>query len=296
MNISFFAFSTLVLAKFEKYKCENGFSGVRYRLVWEGPLGRAILVTENPLPIHEDQIEKEGRKWKRGAALSTNRAQQLGDRKGHGGMKIEAPDSLGAHRAKRNQTNRDSTLTTPAPLSSILKGFSPRQKDPLLKSKADWSDGLWRRARPHPGGARCPPCLPLTTPACHGEGPADLEPEASSPLGGSSGASSRKLSPPRRSCSYYKDYQETLSIYAPVLPLLGNYLTVNATNPEIKVFSLKVKRDYFQYLAEAAHGDELLNNPELAYTLTKTAFDEVITELDTLNEDIQRQYSPHAVA
>ena len=29
----------------------------------------------------------------------------------------------------------------------------------------------------------------------------------------------------------------------------------------------------------------ILNNPELAYTLAKTAFDEAITELDTLNED-----------
>ena len=30
---------------------------------------------------------------------------------------------------------------------------------------------------------------------------------------------------------------------------------------------------------------EILNNPELAHTLARTAFDEAIAELDTLNED-----------
>uniref|UniRef100_A0A2K5EER5 14-3-3 domain-containing protein n=1 Tax=Aotus nancymaae TaxID=37293 RepID=A0A2K5EER5_AOTNA len=72
-----------------------------------------------------------------------------------------------------------------------------------------------------------------------------------------------------------------------------------------------MKGDYFQYLAEVACETfdickkdatphpirlglalnffvfcyETLNNPELAYTLAKTAFDEAIAELDTLNED-----------
>nr|XP_055163064.1 14-3-3 protein theta-like [Nyctereutes procyonoides] len=42
---------------------------------------------------------------------------------------------------------------------------------------------------------------------------------------------------------------------------------------------------------------EILSNPELACTLAKTAFDEAIAELDTLNEDfIQRQHPHHAVA
>ncbi|XP_069438675.1 14-3-3 protein theta isoform X1 [Ovis canadensis] len=110
--------------------------------------------------------------------------------------------------------------------------------------------------------------------------------------------------------------------------LLDKYLIANATNPESKVFYLKMKGDYFRYLAEVACGDdrkqtidnsqgayqeafdiskkemqpthpirlglalnfsvfyyEILNNPELACTLAKTAFDEAIAELDTLNED-----------
>ncbi|MBZ3885265.1 14-3-3 protein theta, partial [Sciurus carolinensis] len=115
---------------------------------------------------------------------------------------------------------------------------------------------------------------------------------------------------------------------SPSLELLDKYLIANATNPESKVFYLKMKGDYFRYLAEVACGDdrkqtidnsqgayqeafdiskkemqpthpirlglalnfsvfyyEILNNPELACTLAKTAFDEAIAELDTLNED-----------
>nr|XP_025726007.1 14-3-3 protein theta-like [Callorhinus ursinus] len=130
-----------------------------------------------------------------------------------------------------------------------------------------------------------------------------------------------------------KDYREKVeselrSICTTVLELLDKYLIANATNPESKVFYLKMKADYFRYLAEVACGDdrkqtidnsqgtyqeafdiskkemqpthpirlglalnfsvfyyEILNNPELACTLAKTAFDEAIAELDTLNED-----------
>ena len=129
-----------------------------------------------------------------------------------------------------------------------------------------------------------------------------------------------------------KDYREKVeselrSIYTTVLELLDKYLIANATNPESKVY-LKMKGDYFRYLAEVACGDdrkqtidnsqvayqeafdiskkemqpthpirlglalnfsvfyyEILNNPELACTLAKTAFDEAIAELDTLSED-----------
>ncbi|KAL6086144.1 hypothetical protein STEG23_006279 [Scotinomys teguina] len=130
-----------------------------------------------------------------------------------------------------------------------------------------------------------------------------------------------------------KDYREKVeselrSICTTVLELLDKYLIANATNPESKVFYLKMKGDYFRYLAKVACGDdrkqtidnsqgayqeafdiskkemqpthpirlglalnfsvfyyEILNNPELACTLAKTAFDEAIAELDTLNED-----------
>ncbi|XP_051017033.1 14-3-3 protein theta-like [Acomys russatus] len=130
-----------------------------------------------------------------------------------------------------------------------------------------------------------------------------------------------------------KDYREKVeselrSICTTVLELLDKYLIAKATNPESKVY-LKMKGDYFWYLAEVACGDdgkqtidnfqgasqeafdiskketqpthstclglvalnfsafyyEILNNPELACTLAKMAFDEATAELDTLNED-----------
>lgn len=113
-----------------------------------------------------------------------------------------------------------------------------------------------------------------------------------------------------------------------VLELLDKYLILNATQPESKVFYLKMKGDYFRYLSEVASGDnkqttvsnsqqayqeafeiskkemqpthpirlglalnfsvfyyEILNSPEKACSLAKTAFDEAIAELDTLNEE-----------
>uniref|UniRef100_A0A2K6QK93 14-3-3 domain-containing protein n=1 Tax=Rhinopithecus roxellana TaxID=61622 RepID=A0A2K6QK93_RHIRO len=110
---------------------------------------------------------------------------------------------------------------------------------------------------------------------------------------------------------------ELRSTCTTILELLDKYLIANATNPESKVFYLKTKGDYFQYFAEVACGDdrkqmiansqgafdiskkemqpthpirlglalnfsvfhyEILNNPELACTLAKVAFDEGIAE------------------
>ncbi|KAJ1075789.1 hypothetical protein K5549_020613, partial [Capra hircus] len=131
-----------------------------------------------------------------------------------------------------------------------------------------------------------------------------------------------------------KDYREKVeselrSNCTMVLELLDKYLIANATNSAVeKVFYLKMKGDYFRYLAEVACGDdrkqtidnsqgayqeafdiskkemqpthpirlglalnfsvlcyEILNNPELPCTRAKTALDEAIAELDTLNED-----------
>ncbi|RXN20681.1 GC-rich sequence DNA-binding factor 2-like protein [Labeo rohita] len=110
-----------------------------------------------------------------------------------------------------------------------------------------------------------------------------------------------------------------------VLELLNKYLIQNSSNPESKVFYLKMKGDYYRYLAEVASGDdkrynsqdayqkafdisktemqpthpirlglalnfsvffyEILNSPEKACALAKQAFDEAIAELDTLNEE-----------
>ncbi|CAO2577844.1 14-3-3 protein beta/alpha [Lemmus lemmus] len=126
-----------------------------------------------------------------------------------------------------------------------------------------------------------------------------------------------------------KEYREKIEaelqdICNDVLELLDKYLIPNATQPESKVFYLKMKGDYFRYLSEVASGDnkqttvsnsqqayqeafeiskkemqpthpirlglalnfsvfyyEILNSPEKACSLAKTA----IAELDTLNEE-----------
>ncbi|KAI5938842.1 14-3-3 protein zeta/delta [Manis javanica] len=113
-----------------------------------------------------------------------------------------------------------------------------------------------------------------------------------------------------------------------VLSLLEKFLIPNASQAESKVFYLKMRGDYYHYLAEAAAGDdkkgivdqsqqayqeaseiskkemqpthpnrlslalnfsvfyyEILNSLEKACSLAKTAFDEVIAELDTLSEE-----------
>merc|ERR1712061_17133 len=122
--------------------------------------------------------------------------------------------------------------------------------------------------------------------------------------------------------------KELRDICQDVLGLLDKFLIAKASNAESKVFYLKMKGDYFRYLAEVAVGDakaavvddsqkayqeafeiskskmqpthpirlglalnfsvfyyEILNSPDKACQLAKTAFDEAIAELDTLNED-----------
>jgi len=130
-----------------------------------------------------------------------------------------------------------------------------------------------------------------------------------------------------------KEYREQIEkelkdICMDVLDLLDNFLIKNATPEESKVFYMKMKGDYYRYLAEVATGDEkteiisksqeaykaafdiskehmkpthpirlglalnfsvfyyeILNSPEQACKLAKTAFDDAIAELDNLSED-----------
>jgi len=131
-------------------------------------------------------------------------------------------------------------------------------------------------------------------------------------------------------CSDYRQKVEAelKEICQAVLSLLDNFLIPKSTQSESKVFYLKMKGDYFRYLAEVAQGDErssimensqkaykeaftiaenemppthpirlglalnfsvfhyeILNNPEEACQLAKTAFDLAIAELDTLSEE-----------
>lgn len=125
--------------------------------------------------------------------------------------------------------------------------------------------------------------------------------------------------------------QELRDICNNVLELLDKFLVPKSNNSESKVFYLKMKGDYFRYLAEVAvsgNADdkkeislasqnaykealefakqempsthpirlglalnysvfyyEILNDPDQACSLAKNAFDEAITELDTLSED-----------
>lgn len=131
-------------------------------------------------------------------------------------------------------------------------------------------------------------------------------------------------------CQEYREKveDELRDICTAVLKLLDDYLIPKSSSSESKVFYLKMKGDYYRYLAEVAQGEtrkdimnnsqeayrnafdiaenemppthpirlglalnfsvfhyEILNNPEEACTLAKSAFDLAIAELDTLSEE-----------
>jgi len=75
-----------------------------------------------------------------------------------------------------------------------------------------------------------------------------------------------------------KDYREKVEkelkdVCNEVLTLLDKHLIAKAGNPESKVFYLKMKGDYYRYLAEVAAGDEraaVVDNSQKAY---QEAFD-----------------------
>lgn len=132
---------------------------------------------------------------------------------------------------------------------------------------------------------------------------------------------------------YAKEYREKVEkelqeICEIVLGLLDKHLIPKSTSGESKVFYLKMKGDYYRYLAEVAVGErrkeimdqsqaaykgafevaqkemppthpirlglalnysvfyyEILNDPNEACSLAKSAFDDAIAELDTLSEE-----------
>jgi len=75
-----------------------------------------------------------------------------------------------------------------------------------------------------------------------------------------------------------KEYREKVEkelkdICNDVLSLLDNHLIAKAGNPESKVFYLKMKGDYYRYLAEVASGDDRNSVVEKSQTAYAEAFD-----------------------
>ncbi|XP_061112449.1 14-3-3 protein beta/alpha-B-like [Conger conger] len=148
-----------------------------------------------------------------------------------------------------------------------------------------------------------------------------------------SGADQQKSDTDQKKVCMLKEYRQTIEkelqdICDNVLDLLDRHLIAKSESAESKVFYMKMKGDYFRYLAEVATSEkkdeamknsqesyqqavdisknemqpthpirlglalnfsvfyyEILNSPEEACNLAKTAFEEAIAELDQLNED-----------
>ncbi|XP_052009168.1 tyrosine 3-monooxygenase/tryptophan 5-monooxygenase activation protein, theta polypeptide b [Xyrauchen texanus] len=64
-----------------------------------------------------------------------------------------------------------------------------------------------------------------------------------------------------------------------VLELLNKYLIENSSNPESKVFYLKMKGDYYRYLAEVASGDDKTTTIENSQDAYQKAFEISKTEM-----------------
>jgi len=75
-----------------------------------------------------------------------------------------------------------------------------------------------------------------------------------------------------------KEYREKVEgelreICLDVLGLLDKYLISKADNPESNVFYLKMKGDYYRYLAEVATGDDRSNDVDKSQKSYQEAFD-----------------------
>ncbi|KAK5602676.1 hypothetical protein CRENBAI_004805 [Crenichthys baileyi] len=82
-----------------------------------------------------------------------------------------------------------------------------------------------------------------------------------------------------------KEYREKVEkeledICNNVLKLLDNYLISNSKNAESKVFYLKMKGDYYRYLAEVASGDNKSKTIENSQQAYQSAFDISKTEME----------------
>uniref|UniRef100_A0A4W6FFC9 Tyrosine 3-monooxygenase/tryptophan 5-monooxygenase activation protein, theta polypeptide b n=1 Tax=Lates calcarifer TaxID=8187 RepID=A0A4W6FFC9_LATCA len=82
-----------------------------------------------------------------------------------------------------------------------------------------------------------------------------------------------------------KEYREKVEkelqdICNNVLKLLDNYLIGNSKNAESQVFYLKMKGDYYRYLAEVASGDNKTKTIENSQQAYQEAFDISKTEMD----------------
>ncbi|XP_014857540.1 PREDICTED: 14-3-3 protein theta [Poecilia mexicana] len=82
-----------------------------------------------------------------------------------------------------------------------------------------------------------------------------------------------------------KEYREKVEkeledICNNVLKLLDNYLITNSKNPESKVFYLKMKGDYYRYLAEVASGENKTKTIENSQQAYQSAFDISKTEME----------------
>ncbi|KAL7380763.1 hypothetical protein ABVT39_023628 [Epinephelus coioides] len=82
-----------------------------------------------------------------------------------------------------------------------------------------------------------------------------------------------------------KEYREEVEkelqdICNNVLKLLDNHLIGNSKNPESKVFYLKMKGDYYRYLAEVASGDDKQKTIENSQKAYGEAFEISKTDMD----------------
>ncbi|KAG8473154.1 hypothetical protein CXB51_035097 [Gossypium anomalum] len=85
---------------------------------------------------------------------------------------------------------------------------------------------------------------------------------------------------------YRRKVEEELSnICTDILSIIDKHLIPSSSSGEATVFYYKMKGDYYRYVAEFKTDQERKEAAEQACHLAKQAFDEAISELDTLSEE-----------